>query len=100
MDLAMVKREQGEMLRQHMRRFFNKHATVVDFTDKEVNDCFQDGHYHRRTFEDFGRRRRSSITKLEDMITSWAQEENMTNAKYDTRPWQNRVGILGCKFGV
>jgi hypothetical protein len=84
MDLAMVKQEQGETLRKYMRRFFDKRATVVDVTDKEVIDLFQDGLYHRRTFEDFGRRRPSSITKLKDMITSWADEEDKANAKYDT----------------
>jgi hypothetical protein len=56
MDLAMVKQEQGETLRKYMRLFFDKRATVVDVTDKEVIDLFQDGLYHRRTFEDFGRR--------------------------------------------
>jgi hypothetical protein len=66
-----------------MRRFFNKHATVVDVTDKEVIDLFQDSVYHHCTFEDFGRRRPSSITKLKDMITSWADEEDKANAKYD-----------------
>jgi hypothetical protein len=70
MDLAMVKQEQGETLRQYMRRFFYKRATVVDVTDKEVIDLFQDGLYHRCTFEDFGRRHPSSITKLKDTITS------------------------------
>jgi hypothetical protein len=83
MDLAMVRREQGETLRKYMRRFFDKRATVVDVTDKEVIDLFQDGLYHRRTFEDFGRCRPSSITKLKDMITSWADEEDKANAKYD-----------------
>jgi hypothetical protein len=62
MDLAMVKQEQGETLRKYMRRFFDKRVTVVDVTDKEVIDLFQDGLYHRCTFEDFGRRRPSSIT--------------------------------------
>jgi hypothetical protein len=66
-----------------MRRFFDKRATVVDVTDKEVIDLFQDGLYHRRTFEDFGRRRPSSITHLKDMVTSWANEEDKANAKYD-----------------
>jgi hypothetical protein len=70
MDLAMVKQEQGETLRKYMRRFFDKHATVVDVTDKEVIDLFQDGLYHRRTFEDFGHRRPKSIPHLKDMITS------------------------------
>jgi hypothetical protein len=84
MDLAMVKQEQGETLRKYMRRFFDKRATVVDVTDKEVIDLFQDALYHRRTFEDFGRRRPSSITHLKDMITSWADEEDKANAKYDT----------------
>jgi hypothetical protein len=83
MDLAMVKREQGETLRKYMRRFFNKRVTVVNVTDKEVIDLFQDGLYQCRTFEDFGRRRPSSITKLKDMITSWADEEDKENAKYD-----------------
>jgi hypothetical protein len=54
MDLAMVKQEQGETLRKYMRRFFDKRATVVDVTDKEIIDLFQDGLYHHRTFEDFG----------------------------------------------
>jgi hypothetical protein len=83
MDLAMVKQEQGETLRKYMRRFFDKRATVVDVSDKEVIDLFQDGLYHRRTFEDFSRRRPSSITHLKDMISSWADEEDKANAKYD-----------------
>jgi hypothetical protein len=69
MDLAMVKQEQGETLRQYMWCSFDKCATVVDVTDKEVIDLFQDGLYHHRTFEDFGRRRPSSITNLKDMIS-------------------------------
>jgi hypothetical protein len=73
-----------------MRRFFDKRATVVDVIDKEVIDLFQDGLYHRRTFEDFGRRRPSSITKLKDMITSWADEEYKANAKYDAIRGKNK----------
>jgi hypothetical protein len=83
MDLAMVKQEQGETPRKYMWRFFDMRATVVDVTDKEVIDLFQDGLYHHRTFKDFGRRRPSSITKLKDMITTWADEEDKANAKYD-----------------
>jgi hypothetical protein len=51
MELAMVKLEQGETLRKYMWCFFDKRATVVDVTDKEVIDLFQDDLYHRRTFE-------------------------------------------------
>jgi hypothetical protein len=40
MDLAMVRQEQGETLRQYMLRFLDKCATVVDITDKEVTDLF------------------------------------------------------------
>jgi hypothetical protein len=83
MGLTLVKQEQGETLRKYMWCFFDKRATIVDVTDKEVIDLFQDGLYHRRTFEDFGRRRPSSITKLKDMTTSWADEEDKANAKYD-----------------
>jgi hypothetical protein len=83
MDLAMVKQKQGETLRKYMRCFFDKRATVVDVSDKEVIDLFQDGLYHRRTFEDFSRRRPSSITHPKEMITSRADEEDKANAKYD-----------------
>jgi hypothetical protein len=82
MDLAMVMQEQGETLRQYMQRFFDKRAIVVDIADKEVINLFQNGLYHHRTFEDFSRRHPSSITKLLDMITSWANEEDKANAKY------------------
>jgi hypothetical protein len=84
MDLAMVKQEHGEMLRQYMRRFFDKRTTVVDVIDKGVINLFQDGLYHRRTFEDLSRRCLSSITKLKVTITSWADEEDKANAKYDS----------------
>jgi hypothetical protein len=84
MDLALVKQEQGETLRKYMRCVFDKRTTVVDVTDKEVIDLFQDGLYHRRTFEYFNRHSPSSITQLKDMITSWADEEDKANAKYDT----------------
>jgi hypothetical protein len=83
MDLAMAKQEQCETLCQFMRCFFNKRTTVVDVTEKEVIDLFQDGLYHRCTFKDFGHHRLSSITKLKDMITSWADEEDKAKAKYD-----------------
>jgi hypothetical protein len=67
-----------------MRCFCDKRVTVVDVPDKEVIDLFQDRLYHHRTFEDFGRRRPSSITKLKDMIMPWADEEDKANAKYDS----------------
>jgi hypothetical protein len=95
MDLAMVKQEQGETLRKYMRRFFDKHSIVVDVTDKEVIHLFQDGLYHHRTFEDFGRRRLSSITKLKDMITSWADEEDKANAKYDAIHGKSKNNLSG-----
>jgi hypothetical protein len=95
MDLAMVKQKQGETLRKYMQRFFDKRATVIDVTDKEVIDLFQDGLYHRRTFEDFGRRRPSSITHLKDMITSWADEEDKANAKYDAIRGKSKQNASG-----
>jgi hypothetical protein len=95
MDLAMVKQEQGETLRKYMRRFFDKRSTVVDVTDKEVIDLFQDGLYHRCTFEDFGRRRPKSIPHLKDMITSWADEEDKANAKYDAIRGKNKQNAGG-----
>jgi hypothetical protein len=78
-----------------MRCFFDKRATVVDVTDKEVIDLFQDGIYHRRTFEDFGRCRPSSIIKLKDMITSWADGEDKANAKYDSIRGKSKHNMSG-----
>jgi transcriptional accessory protein Tex/SPT6 len=95
MGLAMVKQEQGETLRKYMRCFFDKRATVVDVTDKEVINLFQDGLYHRRTFEDFGRRHPSSITHLKDMITSWVDEEDKANAKYDAIRGKSKQNASG-----
>jgi transcriptional accessory protein Tex/SPT6 len=95
MDLAMVKQEQGETLRKYMRCFFDKDAIVVDVTDKEVIDLFQDGLYHRRTFEDFGHHRPSSITKLKDIITSWTDEEDKANAKYDVIRSKSKQNLGG-----
>jgi hypothetical protein len=82
-------------IRKYMCRFFDKRATVVDVTDKEVIDLFQDGLYHRRTFKDFGRRRPKSIPHLKDMITSWADEEDKTNAKYDAIRGKNKQNTGG-----
>jgi hypothetical protein len=95
MDLAMVKQEQGETLRKYMRRFFDKRATVVDATDKEVINLFQDDLYHRRTFEDFSRRRPKSIPHPKDMITSWADEEDKANTKYDAIRGKNKQNMGG-----
>jgi hypothetical protein len=91
----MVKQEQGETLRKYMRRFFDKRATVVDVSDKEVIDLFQDGLYHHRTVEDFGHRRPSSITHLKYMITSRADEEDKANAKYDAIRGKSKQNMGG-----
>jgi hypothetical protein len=95
MDLAIVKEEQGETLRKYMQRFYDKRATVVNVSDKEVIDLFQDGLYHRRTFEDFGRRCLSSITRLKDMITSLADEEDKANAEYDAIRGKSKQNTSG-----
>jgi hypothetical protein len=95
MDLAMMKQEQGETLRKYMRCFFDKCATIVDVTDKEVIELFQDGLYHHRTFEDFGRRRPKSIPHLKDMMTSRADEEDKANAKYDAIRGKSKQNTSG-----
>jgi hypothetical protein len=47
------------------------------------NDGFPAFSPRLRNFEDFGRRRPKSIPHLKDMITSWSDEEDEANAKYD-----------------
>ena len=84
MDLAQIKQQQGEALRDYMRRFFDKRASVVDVFDKEVIDTFQEGLFDRRMYIDFGRSRPTSISKLKDMIQAWADEEDKAQNKYKT----------------
>jgi hypothetical protein len=85
----------GRDLAQVHAALFDKRANVVDVTDEEVIDLFQDGLYHRHTFEDFGRRRLSSITKLKDMITSWADEEDKANGKYNAIRGKSKQNVGG-----
>jgi hypothetical protein len=70
-------------LLKHQEKFVWTPEVDQALAHKEVIDLFQDGLYHHRTFEDFGRRCPSSITHLKDMIISWADEEDKANAKYD-----------------
>jgi hypothetical protein len=95
MDLEMVMQERGETLRQYMWCFFDKRAIVVDVTDKEVIDLFQDELYHHHTFQDFGRHSPSSITKLKNMITSWVDEEDKANAKYNSIHGKSKHNMCG-----
>ena len=67
-----------------MRHFFDMRATVIDITNREVIDYFQEGLHFCRTYEEFGRQRSSSIPKLKEMITSWANEEDKAIAKYES----------------
>ena len=65
-----------------MHRFFEKRATVVDVTEKEVIDTFQDGFYDDRLFQDFGCARPANITKLKEMITHWVDEEDKARNRF------------------
>ena len=78
-----------------MRRFFDMHATVIDITDREVIDYFQEGRHFRRTYEEFGRQRLSSIPKLKEMITSWDNEEDKAITKYESNRNKNNSGNNG-----
>jgi hypothetical protein len=82
MDLALIKQKQGETLREYMRRFFEKRATVVDVTEKEVIDTFRDGFYDDTLFQYFGRARPTNITKLKEMITHWEDEEDKARNRF------------------
>jgi hypothetical protein len=91
MDLEMVKQEQGETLCKYIWRFFDKRATVVDVTDKEVIDLFQDGLYHHRTFEDFGRRRPRSITHLRGYDHLLSGRRRQSQRQVRCHPWKEQT---------
>ena len=75
-----------------MRHFFDMHTIVINITDREVNDYFQEGLHFRQTYEEFVRQRPSSIPKLKEMITSWANEEDKAIAKYESNRGKNNTG--------
>jgi hypothetical protein len=80
MDLAMVKQEHGETLHKYMQRFL---TSAPPYSMSPTRKSLTFSKTVSTTIEDFSRRRLSSITKLKDMITSWADEEDKANAKYD-----------------
>jgi hypothetical protein len=67
-DLAQVKQKKDEPLRDYLCRFFEKKATIVDISERDVIDCFQNGLYYRHTYSDFGRRRLTTVKELKEMI--------------------------------
>lgn len=71
-DLAQVKQQKNETLRDYLRRFFEKKTTIVDISERDVIDCFQNGLSGRRMYQDFGRRRPSTIKELKEMVQNWA----------------------------
>jgi hypothetical protein len=64
MDLTQIKQKQGESLRDYRLCFFDKHASIIDVTDKEIINTFQQGIFDKCTYIDFGRTRPTTITKL------------------------------------
>lgn len=75
-DLSQIKQQQGETLRSYLHHFVDKKATIVNITERDVIDCFQNGLYGHRMFQDFGRRRPEEIKSLKIMIQAWADEKN------------------------
>ena len=78
-----------------MRHFFGMRATVIDITDREVIDYFQEGLHFCRTYEVFSRQCSSSIPKLKEMITSWTNEEDKVITKYESNHGKNNTGNNG-----
>jgi hypothetical protein len=54
-----------------MRQFFDKSASIVDVSDKEFIDTFQEGLFDMRTYIDFGCTCPTTITKLKRMVQAW-----------------------------
>ena len=90
-DLSQIKQKQNETLRDYIRRFFDKKATIVDITERDVIDCFQDGLFDRRTYTDFGRRRPSTVKELKEMVQTWADEEDRELAKFEASRGQGQT---------
>src|SRR5688572_15004028 len=81
-DLSQVKQKEGETLRDHLRRFFKKKATIVDILETDIIECFQNGLYDRRTYQDFGRRRPVTVKDLKIMVQQWVDEEDKERERF------------------
>jgi hypothetical protein len=71
-DLAQVKQHRDETLREYTHRFFDKKATVINISDREIIDYFQEGLGSRRLYEQFGLNR-----LLSAKTHRWASTGNM-----------------------
>ena len=75
-DLSQVKQQEGETLRSYLRRFFDKKTTIVDITERNIIDCFQNDLHNSRMFQDFGRRCPADVKSLKIMVQMWVDEED------------------------
>lgn len=83
-DLSQVKQQEGETLWSYLRRFFDKKATIVDATEHDVIDCFQNSLHDRRMFQDFGRRHPVDVKSLKIMVQTWAGEEDREIERFES----------------
>ena len=75
-----------------MRCFFDKRATVVDVSERDVIDCFQ-GIFDHQTYIDFGHHRPHSISSLKSMVQEWADEEDKAINKYESTRAQKQQHV-------
>ena len=54
-DLSQVKQKENETLCDYLHHFFEKKATIVDISEIDIIECFQNDLYDHRTYQDFGR---------------------------------------------
>ena len=92
-DLRQIKQKEGETLRDYLRRFFEKKATIVDISEADVIECFQNRLYDRRTYQDFGRRRPADVKELKLMVQQWADEEDKERERFGSHRNHRRDNI-------
>lgn len=81
-DLRQIKQKEGETLRDYLRWFFEKKATIVDISEADVIECLQNGLYDRRTYQDFGHRRPADVKELKVMVQQWADAEDKKQERF------------------
>jgi len=82
-DLAQCKQNKNESLRDYIKRFFEKCATVSNITEANIIDYYHQGRSDRNIFRDFDHQQPRSIMELHVMMTKWAKNEE---EEYDRFP--------------
>jgi hypothetical protein len=88
-DLAQRKQERNELLRSYTRHIFDICATITNFSEDDIIDCFYNGITDPGIYRDFGRNRPKTVAGLRDMMHNWSEQEEKMRERFPRRQDSN-----------